>query len=507
MEKKGEENSSKKNGYLKVVIPSALVATLLIGVATFFLTGTTDKSRIDFEVDPYRNSNVIFNDSICNAYSSINEDESFKVEISLKDINNILNLSLSDVAKDSSWNNKVNKLEVKGEGNSYIFSGECSSSRRVYLYSSREVTDNEMTYHIDKAKLSHLNYQSFFPNTYKKYINDDILSSLFDYSSLSVTPNMNDESITYKVDDFIEDIRGENIFSYILSECDFIFDSSSFLSARGDASTLLNESKMNKDKYVTYDISGINRVITGICKTYPTLNNKERETLMYFLQGSKKTNNEFLDIISEIDLSFFEIPDARNYDGLYPYIDIEIESEVYDESVANLNDFLFTHEISSLKEESLSTLFSSSLLPGRSEILKDSNGEFIFLSVGSTSIDIFNDKIIVYSSLSLNGMNSPLYIELNASNNKGYIFNLDIGDIYLGTRKVNERIKEYIIDILKESLKEYSYIDISSSNVTFDFTNMIHEDFKDLLDAYDLEVDISLIKEENSPGRLLINAK
>ena len=486
-----EKKNKFRKRFIAVLSTVSIISLVTSIVASIYLFRfVKDYSTIPFSSDIKTSKEELANKKIFEAYKDLVNKTTFQINVDEFDINSLLNNYLDNIKKDTSWGNKVKKIGLETKSDKYVLTSENSFNTRVYLTTSKTTTNEELSFHIDEAKFSKMDYKKLFSKIYKSYINDSSFTKLFNDLGLSIKTDLANDSFTYKLNDFESDFLSDDIFSSLIKDSSTSFNNESVFSITGEVTSFNEKSLIDESKYDPKDISSLKVIVKDLCKAFPSLNNKEKDLMEYFLKGSKKSPSDILNILSNIDLSFFGIDDVNNYDGVFPSYDVDLVSEVKNDSESRVDTYLNDKVIALINEDTINKLFKSSWISGTTFIRK-LNNDFIYISLNDLEISLEENAIEIYSSLTVNDVSYPLFIKFRNENNSKYKMNLMLTHIYVGNNSIRNTIKD-IKGVIKEALEMYDFISFNNDNMEINFTSMIDPNMKSAVEAFSGNVDIEI---------------
>lgn len=412
-------------------------------------------------------------------YVDVDENNNLKLTsyFSVAFINSSLKGDLTYELKDGNFIFNINKVSV----------GKISTTMRIItIFSSEEEANRVINGHLKDSNMSF-------------NINSDSVSISIELSTL--------KELLLNSMDGNEEVGLYNAFISLLLRVDNLLGLANEQDKIGVAFDVDRLSlDTNRDMAIPYTIN-----FKSVSDKVESLLNNNVITLedismvaTFIVKGYDKLDDESKDKVKDIDLSSVGINDNTMHEGIIDYKKDSVTDIFIDQIKTPFNGFRLT-------EENWNDILLQNDLIGQMSCFarKESDGYKIsYISVESVYVDIKEDILHLYITLSLNGQSIVLNIAIDTSNSFDLLVEGDIKSARLGDIELNEEEIKSILSYLKFTTSEqWIIIDDENSKISFDFAAVIspNEKLQQFVAQFGVKMKTTFNKDENGGYVLIVN--
>ncbi len=364
--------------------------------------------------------------------------------------------------------------------NSYIsFMGFNSSLKGDFDY---ELVNDELIFHISKVSVGKINLETKLINSLK--IDKESLNKMFAEnlinSGVSVTINDSNVTVSISLDTFkdmlLSDMIKESedmdlhhtLLSLILRNSDLIQATNSLEGIGVDIDLDKLDFDSNTDASIPYtiDFDSVSDKVEQLLDNNIISSDNANLVATYLVKGYEKLSEDKQKEVDKINLSTIGITDNSSYLGI-------IEYEKY--TIIDVFTNQYTGVFSGLKltEKNWNEILLQNDLVGEMYcfIRKEDDKHYIsYISVESIYVDIKEDHLSFYLTLSANGESLLLNLDLNHKDTNGLKVTFDINAVRFGSVALNDDEISSLLTYMSNTIdEEWIIVNSEAKEVVIDF--------------------------------------
>lgn len=485
--------------FLALLLGVGLIAAPVILVFGFIKDDTT----VEVERAPFGDVETFANKKI--HYSIENTQTTSKVNLSITQdelngfIQYIQDTYVPDVAKDY-----VKQGYILIDGTNYNFYIEVTTpifNTRVVLETTldyKEVDDdNAFFFKINKFGVGKLLGDGTFSTSIGKMFikSEDINKGAAD-AGFHINVDLENLSITYKMSDLYNDVKTKmktDNSSLILDIADLII-SEKLVGFNFDSSIQvdLNANKFHSNPQLAYPAYDKDLHLTQHCDQIDTLLNANiitkddiQDVYLYLVNGYEPIEERIQDKVRPLNLTSIGITDNEAYDGEHLAQAEAFDSLILDQ--VEITDLMTTGHVANVKEQELSQKLCANGLLGTgyfTTIEEDGVKKTNYVALSDLYTNIYDNKLVLTASLSINGYMTQLYVETTALQPQAYSLPLRFDTLAFGEITPSESLTNFLFTFLENVSANFDWFSCRASDksMSLEFLPIIEESsYKDLI--------------------------
>ena len=479
-----------------------LIVVIILGIFYFLLFDNTKK---DLNLRDNYTTEDFTQETIYNALKDTESEKAVKFEVSEQTINDMLNLATKNFS--SATGGAVEQIYVDIDDNNYTFVLKVKymfAETRVILDTTIAPDENNeaIAFTIKDAKVGKLGgFLGLGFTILNRFVDDATINSALASSGLSLKCDLKYHRLTYRYDDIIDDFikmlnaSGSTSDSETIDvQNDFLTpvleivkannllslgDSKDTFQVKLDISNMSYNDKYTDKKNARYDVSSKIEDIEKLLNNSVITSDKAQTLANYLVFGYYSITDDEKTYIDSVDLSSIDINDKKAYTPLVNNTPDNLKLKFLSHASSSV---LPTPSLNSyLTEDEINTSFySSNIIGNTTPIVTNFDGKYHveYMTIDDIYTNILDGKIYINIDININGYVISIALDNshdNEENIKDYTINLKTEDIYIGSYKANDKLKNSFLKYLKQATygNDLFQVDPSTDTLSISFKSYI----------------------------------
>jgi len=348
-------------------------------------------------------------------------------------------------------------------------------------------------------------FDQLYDPVLSQFLSDEQIQSALSNFPLSISVNLKEKMISYKLADLMDDISAlmgsssaltpylEELYNYNLFDIGF--------SEEGIKAVINLESLMTNADYQTNDKNFSTFTIEDIAtktRTLYTTNIVDKDhldtTFKYLIYGYDALTTEQQSYISPLDLSAIEIADATTYQG---YAEAKNSGDFIGNIQSQVSmENLLLGKLCNISENDITSFLKGSGLVGNGFFLTHEKGDtkkMAYITFDNMYANVVNGKVTITIGMSFNGCETIITLTTAVKEFTDYKLKLHIDGLFFGSNQGSENFMNQILNMMGSAFSSGGLMSLDQTNkdLIFDLGSAIDTTIKSYITMMNKNIEVA----------------